>query len=123
MIGKGIDQRRQTKAQFAHAGLGCRLPLLLGAGRGKQDAVADVGRKLPKIRRMGLFNIDDKKRSRIFVGFVNPVQRGNLPAKWWSSVAAKDQHDGSAMPFLGQPHPGLACQDRQFEIRRRVARL
>jgi hypothetical protein len=43
---------------------------------------------------MGFANIDDKKLYTIFVLLVKSVERGNLPAKWRSSITPKDQDHG-----------------------------
>jgi hypothetical protein len=41
---------------------------------------------------MGLLDVDHVGRRAILEFLVNLIQLGNLPAKWWSGVAAKDQH-------------------------------
>jgi hypothetical protein len=47
---------------------------------------------------MSFSNVDNEERHSIFVLLIQFVERGNLPAKWWSSVAAKDQRNRFASP-------------------------
>ena len=42
---------------------------------------------------MRLHNVNDQERYLLVVLIVKLVKRGNLPAKWWSSVAAENEHD------------------------------
>ena len=43
---------------------------------------------------MSFADIDDKKPYAILVLLIEIVERGNLPAKWRSSVAPENQDDG-----------------------------
>jgi hypothetical protein len=43
---------------------------------------------------MRFIDINDVESDMMAVLLVELVERGNLPAKRWSSVAAKDEHDG-----------------------------
>ena len=47
---------------------------------------------MPQIDRMRLLDVDDVKRSVVFVLFVYAIQLGNLPAERRSAVAAENQH-------------------------------
>jgi len=42
---------------------------------------------------MRFLNVDHVKRDPIAVTIVESIERGNLPAKWRSSIAAEYQHD------------------------------
>ncbi len=80
--------------KFPNAG-GSNLFALGGAGRVlKNHAFLHIALRLPKVARVRFINIDDVERGAAAVLLVELVERGNLPAKRWSSVAAKDEHHG-----------------------------
>jgi hypothetical protein len=43
---------------------------------------------------MSFADIDDKKLYAILVLLIESVERGNLPAKWRSSITSEDQDHG-----------------------------
>src|SRR5208283_415554 len=49
---------------------------------------------LPCVNRVCFQNIDHIEGGAIFVTVVELIERGNLPAKGWSSVAPEYQHHG-----------------------------
>ena len=85
-----VNQSRQLDPQLAHAGR-CDVTPLVECARSRDRHVA---RKLPGIAGVCLENVDDVERRLIFVLAVQLVERGNLPAKWRSSVAAENQDHG-----------------------------
>ena len=109
--------------EVADAG-GCRVVAVgVGLGGGKEDAVLDVGVHLPEVGWVGFLDIDDVETGTIPVGIVELVERGNLPAKWRSSVAAENEDDGFSAEFGGKFYDGLVGDGGQFKIRRGVADL
>jgi hypothetical protein len=48
---------------------------------------------LPEIARMSLVDVHNEERYLIFILLVQLIERGNLPAKWRSSVTAKDENN------------------------------
>jgi hypothetical protein len=69
---------------------------------------------------MGLLNIYNAERDLAAVTIVQAVQRGNLPAKRWSSVAAKNENDRPLLVQAGEPDEG-AIEEWKFKIGRHVA--
>ena len=53
--------------------------------------------------------------------FIELVERGNLPAKGRSSVAAEDQHHGFAALERAKPHARAFVERLQIEIRSRIS--
>ena len=93
-IANVVNQRGNMNPQLPYATFCDRAPLHKRLGIGEQHVLANVDRHLPGIARVRLTNVDDEKRDAIFVLVVQTVERGNLPAKGRSSVAAEDQHYG-----------------------------
>ena len=58
----------------------------------EQNAFLHIAFHLPDISRMRFGNVDDIEGSLIFVIRVELVERGNLPAKWRSSIASEDEN-------------------------------
>jgi hypothetical protein len=42
---------------------------------------------------MSLLYVNDEELRLVAISLVECVERGNLPAEWWSGVAPEDQHD------------------------------
>ncbi len=80
--------------QVANAGTGHLLPLRLGGWITKQHLIVDVALHLPDVGRMRLGDVDDVESNTVLILLVKLVERGNLPAKWRSSVAAENQRNG-----------------------------
>ncbi len=53
----------------------------------------DVARQFPRIARVRFEQVNDVERRPILVPIVEFIERGNLPAKRRSSIAAENQHD------------------------------
>ena len=58
----------------------------------EDDALPDVAGHLPHVAGMSFLDVDHEKRDAVFVLLIHLVERGNLPAKWRSSVAPKNQN-------------------------------
>ena len=97
MIVYGIDQGGDRDMQFAHTRIGNRLSIFFRGRIGKQNALFDIALHLPNVCGMSLVDINNEKRDAIFILFIPRVERGNRPAKRWSSITAKDENDR----FLG----------------------
>jgi hypothetical protein len=50
---------------------------------------------------MRLLDIDDEEGGPVSVGLMQPVELGNLPAEWRSSITAEDEDHGPFPPLLG----------------------
>ena len=55
----------------------------------------DVALHLPEVTWVSFGDVDHVKCDETVIPLVQFVERGNLPAKWRSSVAAKDEHHGA----------------------------
>jgi hypothetical protein len=78
--------------KFAHAGRSDPLAVD-GSGWVLEDyAFLDVALRLPEIAGMRFINVNNIESDMIAILLVKLVERGNLPAKGRSSVAAKDEH-------------------------------
>jgi len=66
----------------------------------KQNGILDVRRQLPQIGGMGLLYVYDVERHAILIGLIQPIELGNLPAEWRSSIAAEDQDYRPFPPLL-----------------------
>ena len=82
--------------QIAHTGSRHLLAFRNSRGVSEQNVVMDVALRLPDVGRMRLADVDHVERHSFFVLLVQLVERGNLPAKWRSSVTAEDEYDGFA---------------------------
>jgi hypothetical protein len=72
---------------------------------------------------MRFIDVDDIKGDLIAILLVELVERGNLPAKGWSSVTAKDEHDGLFAAKGGQCNRARVVEQREREIGSLVADL
>ena len=89
-----IYQRGDLNTQLSDAAFGDRAALFRRFWIGEDNVVPHVARGLPGVARMRFANIYDVERGLILILLIKSVERGNLPAKRRSSVAAEDQHDG-----------------------------
>ena len=89
----GVDQGGHRDVEFPHAGGSHLFALGSGGGVLKNHAFLDVALHLPKIAGMRFVNVNDVERDTLAVLLVELVERGNLPAKRRSSIAAKNQYD------------------------------
>ncbi len=79
--------------EVSHARVGDFLPILFCGWIRKQNTFLDVALHLPEIARMSLVDVHNEERYLIFILLVQLIERGNLPAKWRSSVTAKDENN------------------------------
>ena len=70
---------------------------------------------------MRFLNVDDVERHAIFVLFVELIERGNLPAKRRSSVAAENEDDGLLAAERREANFGGAVGGHQLKIGGRIA--
>jgi len=89
----GVNQGGHGDVEFPHAGGSHLFALGSGGGVLKNHAFLDVALHLPKIAGMRFVNVNDVERDTLAVLLVELVERGNLPAKRRSSIAAKNQYD------------------------------
>src|ERR1700691_11781 len=86
-----VHQRRDRDMQVAYARVR-HGHALLGAARARDyDVLLHVRCHLPHIARVRFLNVHDVESGAILIPFVELVERGNLPAKGRSSIAAEDQ--------------------------------
>src|SRR5215470_9990222 len=123
MIRDAVQKSGNADAQFPYAGGSRRIALTIASRRGEQHAVADVRGHLPEIGRVRLLDIDHIECDTIFIHVVKPVEGGNLPPEWRSSVAPEYQYDRALAKLGGELHPSTRVQRRQRKIRRRVPYL
>lgn len=90
---EAVEHRWKLDPQLAHASSSDQRAFFLRLRAGEDDLIADVRFHLPDIAGMRLENIDGKESHAVVILVVELVERGNLPAKRWSSIAAKDQDD------------------------------
>ena len=84
--------------------------------------VANVAGRLPQVGRVRLTDVDDEKLRLILVLFIETVERGNLPAKWRSSVTPEDEDYGSSTQGR-KLYLLRAIQSLKSEVRRRFSHL
>lgn len=92
-------------------------------GTTEDHPITNIARHLPHIARVGFADIDHVKGRSVPVLLIQPIERGNLPAKWRSSIAAEDQYDRLRAPERREPDCARMIQQRQLEVRSRIARL
>lgn len=79
--------------ESANARIGDLFTLCVCGRISKENTFLDVALHLPDVGRMSLVDVDDKESHLVFVLLVQLVERGNLPAKWRSSITPKYQDD------------------------------
>jgi hypothetical protein len=72
---------------------------------------------------MGLLDIYDIEGHLIAIRLVELIERGSLPAKGWSSVAAENEHDRLQPVLRGELDGAIVIDCREFKIRSRVSNL
>jgi hypothetical protein len=75
--------------QLANAGSSYTFALLHSGRIPENDAIPEVAPHLPEVARVSLGDVHDVKGRLVFISLVQFVERGNLPAKGRSSVAAE----------------------------------
>src|ERR1700691_3702599 len=106
--------------QVAHAGVRYGGALIGAARAGDHNVLLEVRLHLPDVAGVRLLNVHDVEGGPILVLFVELVERGNLPAKGWSSVAAEDQDHWFAAVERRQANARAFVKPLQAEIRRRT---
>ena len=87
-----VDKRRKFDPKFAHAHPCHPSAFFHALGTREYDLVADVTLHLPDVAGMRFQNVNSVEIYALTVFIVELVEGGNLPAKWWSSVTAEDEH-------------------------------
>jgi len=88
----GIDQSWKCDVELANARVRDMFALGVGGRIAEQDAFFHIAFHLPDVGGMRLSNVHDIEGGLILVIGVEFVERGNLPAKWRSSVASEDEN-------------------------------
>jgi len=79
--------------KVADTSLGNAFTSYIVGGTTKNHTVPDVASHLPHVARVGFAYINNVKRHFLPVLLIQLVERGNLPAKWRSSIAAENEYD------------------------------
>ena len=118
-----VEDRGDADSQVPHARRGGFGALSIRPRRRIEDVVSHIRGHVPKIGGVRLLNVDDIKSDAVAILIVQFVERGNLPAKWRSGIAAENErHRASAV--LRRKLDGAAVVERgQFKIGSRVAGL
>jgi len=90
---ESVDHCRELDPKFANTTSRHLAALVVIARAGENDLVLQIALRLPHVAGMRLDNVDNQERDLLVVLIVKLVERGNLPPKWWSSVAAENEHD------------------------------
>jgi hypothetical protein len=98
----GVNQCWDRYVQFANAGVGNSFAICFGSGISEQDTFFHVALHLPEVAGMSLIDVNDEKCNSILILFIQFVERGNLPAKWRSSITAKNENHRSLSTERGQ---------------------
>ena len=86
-------KRGERNVEFPYTRVRDLFALAVGGWITEKNALFDVTLHLPYIGRMCFRYIDDVEGDLILVSGVQIVERGNLPAKWRSSIASKNQNN------------------------------
>jgi len=103
-ISEIIDEGGDVDAEFADAAFGDGGPFFKSLGVDQDHVVADIAGHLPDVAGMSFADVDNIKLYPVLVLFIEVVERGNLPAKGRSSIAAEDQDDGAFIAEGREPH-------------------
>jgi hypothetical protein len=107
--------------QIPDTALGDTAPFLQAFRRREDHVVSHIGTHLPDVAGVRLLDVDDVECDAVLVLPVKPVERGNLPAEWRSSIAAEDEDDGLPPAERTQTDLGFLIQRAQMEITRHIA--
>ena len=102
--------------EFPHARVRDLFPLDGGFWISKKNALFDVTLHLPYVGWMCFRDVYDIERDLVLVSGVQLVERGNLPAKWRSSITSKDQNDRLRAPKRRKRHMTGMIEKREGEI-------
>jgi len=89
-----IDKRRNLDMEISDTGVRHSLALVEALRIRENNILAYIRFHLPQIARMRFLDVHDIKRHAIPVLLIQLIERGNLPAKGRSSIAAEDQDNG-----------------------------
>jgi hypothetical protein len=78
---------------------------------------------LPEVAGVSFVNVDDEEGDAVAVLLVELVERGNLPAKRRSSIAAEDEDDGLLAAEGGEGYGFGMVEKREGEVGGFVANL
>ena len=120
---KTIDNRWKFNAELSNACIGDGSTFCFISRATKQYFIAHVGLHLPYICGVSLENVYSIEVNFALILLGKLVQGGNLPPKWRSGVAAKNQHNRPRSPERRQRNrrPCIQCFDR--EVRSYVANI
>ena len=119
---EAIDQGGDFDAELAHTRGGEAGALSLHRRRAfEEDAVTDVGGRLPQVSGMRFLDIDDEEGGIGAVFLVEAIELGNLPAEWRSSIAAEDEDDGALATECAQLNGLVTLPQGQGEVRGGIA--
>jgi len=93
------------------------LTLFISDWIAKENTFFDVALHLPDVAWMGLGDIDDIEYRTVFVLPIQLAERGNLPAKWRSSVTTKNEDDRLRVAKRGKRHGTGTIKERKREVR------
>src|SRR5580765_8036430 len=116
-----VDKGGKFDAEFpyAHVGYLCALSNVLWAR--KNDLIANVALHLPDITRMSFENVNSVELYPLTVLVGKLIKSRNLPPKWRSGVAAKNQDYGFVVPKRSQVDLCGLVKGGEREVRRAIA--
>jgi hypothetical protein len=92
-IVKRVHHRREFQAEVANTHLPEIAALVKTLRTRKYNLVRQITGHLPDVARVRFLDVHDVERNLIFIFLVQRIQRGNLPAKRRSGIAAEYEHD------------------------------
>jgi hypothetical protein len=116
MIVDGIDQRGKRDMESPHTRVRDLFTLDVGFRIAEKNAVFDVALHLPYVGWMCFRYIHDVEGDLVLVSRIQFVERGNLPAKWRSSIASEDQNNRLRAPKRRERHLSGMVEKREGEI-------
>ena len=96
-IAEFIEHRGDLDAESSDASAGNHGALPSFSGAGEDNFVRNAVFHLPDVAGMRFRDLHHEEGNLVFVLVVKLVEGRNLPPERWSSVAAKDQHNGAAL--------------------------
>lgn len=116
-----INERGKFDAELPHTHARNLLALAKVLWTGEHDLIANVALHLPNIAGMRFQDVNSVKLHTLTIVVVELVERGNLPPKWRSRVAAEDQYYRLVVANGCQAHMRALIKSGQREFRRGVA--
>ena len=115
-----IEQRRKCNVKIANARTRHLLALRVCSRVPENDPILDIAPHLPHVTGVSFGNINHVECDAILVPLVKLVERGNLPAKGRSSIAAEDQYHRTNASMRTKLNRPRAIHQRQAKVRRTV---